>query len=118
MTFALRPALTAARAVHRLEGEIGGATGDALAAFLEDHAGQPVRVIINSPGGLATEGAAMAAEIERHGQVTALGQGIVASAATLPFLAARQATMHSACLLMIHDFAARATGHPVARVMA
>lgn len=145
MTLAFRPRLAAAVATHRLEGEIGAATGDALAAFLEAHEGRPVRVIINSPDGIATEGAAMAVKVERHGQVTALGQGVVASAATWPVLAPQRAVLHWACLVMIHDPAAlvignaaalrswadefdtigeahaaayaRWTGHPVARVL-
>lgn len=137
---------TRARATHRLVGEIAPETTDALATFLADHAGKPVRLLIDSPGGLATEGASMAAEVERHGQVEALGQGVVASAATLPFLAARRGVLHSACMFMIHDpqgfvvgnattmrkwaddmdaigsvyadFYARQTGQPVARVQA
>lgn len=97
----IRPHLP--RPVHRLEGEIDRESVAALTAFLEAHPGRPVRLVVNSPGGLASEGAAAAAEVERHGQVEALGQGIVASAATLPFLAARRAVLHRDGLVMVHD---------------
>ena len=89
---------------YRIDGFIGEGNGTAatLAAFLAENTG-PVEVIINSPGGDAFEGAAMAAEIERHGAVTAIGEGVVASAATLPFMAAREIVLHRDCMVMIHD---------------
>lgn len=88
----------------------------------------------------------MLAEIERHGCVTAIGQGIVASAATLPLICASEIVLHRDVAVMIHDPAgmtigpapahratadmleklggiyaqayARNIGHPVARVSA
>ena len=38
-----------------------------------------------------------------HISVTSLGVGMVASAATIPFLAADNVTMDKDCLLMIHN---------------
>lgn len=97
-------------AVIRLDGEILPGAGAALSKALGDLTGRPVALVINSPGGVATEGAAMAAEIERHGKVNAYGQGIVASAATLPFTAAHRKVLHAQCVFMIHDPAALAFG--------
>lgn len=89
----------------RLEGVIGEgkATARHLGDFLSDHAGRPVVLTVNSPGGDAFEGAALLAEVERHGNVTAMGEGIVASAATLPLMAAREIVLHRAVAVMIHD---------------
>lgn len=94
-----------------LKGEIGQGTARAaaLASFLKDNPG-PVDLFINSPGGDAVEGAALMAEIQRHGNVTAHLQGICASAATLPAVAARRIVMHSAAILMIHEPAVGAWG--------
>lgn len=94
-----------------LKGEIGQGTARAaaLASFLKDNPG-PVDLFINSPGGDAVEGAALMAEIQRHGNVTAHLQGICASAATLPAVAARRIVMHSAAILMIHEPAVEAWG--------
>lgn len=91
----------------RIEGIIGegGATARALSEFLQDTPG-PAEIVVNSPGGNAFEGAAMAAEVERHGNVTSRGIGIVASAATLPLIAAREIALHRDVAFMIHDPAA------------
>ena len=82
----------------------------ALADFLEAHAGQAVTLVVNSPGGAAMIGAADAAAVEAHGDVTAIGRGIVASAATLPFIAARVRVLHPAALFMIHNPSTDASG--------
>lgn len=95
--------MRAPEAVIRLDGEIEHGAAAALAEALAPVAGRPVALVINSPGGLASEGAAMAAEIERHGKVMAFGQGVVASAATLPFIAASRAVLHVQCAFMVHD---------------
>ena len=130
-----------------IHGEIGtdANTSAQLGAFLRDNPGE-VALHINSVGGDAMEGAALAAEVERHGKVTAFVQGIAASAATLPMVAAKQINMHPAAMLMIHEPAAllggtaddhrsaaaaltkmaltyaqaysRHTGHPVKRLLA
>jgi len=121
-------------------------TAAAFRAFASRHAGSPLRVTINSPGGNAFEGAALVAEFERHGSVTTIGQGIVASAASLALMGGKEIVLHQDAAFMIHDPAvgifgtagdhraaaqtldklsdvyaaayARATGHPVARVKA
>lgn len=94
-----------------LKGEIGQGTARAatLATFLKDNPGA-VDLFINSPGGDALEGAALMAEIQRHGKVTAHLQGICASAATLPAIAAHRIVMHSAAILMIHEPASTVCG--------
>jgi len=94
---------------YHLTGDIEAGAAAALAAFLANNPG-PVRVVINSPGGNAAEGAALMAEIERHGQVSVLVLGIAASAATLPMVAALEVTIHPAAMVMIHAPGAWAEG--------
>jgi ATP-dependent Clp protease protease subunit len=128
-----------------LSGEIGPGAAADLGQFCDQNPG-PVEIVVNSFGGVATEGAAIFAALERHGQATAIVQGIAASAASLAMLGARRVVIHDAALVMIHDPAAmafggandmraiadtldkmtgvyaaiysRATGNPVARVLA
>ena len=129
-----------------IRGEIGhDAKASDLEAFLLANSG-PVLVGINSPGGVATDGAAMMAYLQRHGDVTAQVVGVAASAASLAMLGARKIVVHQAALIMIHEPAlfsygtaaqlredaatlekmastyaqayARATGHPVERIAA
>lgn len=87
-----------------LEGDIGEGklTATALAEFLSAYP-EDVDVYVNSRGGVAMEGAAMMAEIERHGRVTIHVQGVAASAATLPVVAARTTIIHPAAFIMIHE---------------
>ncbi|SEC27697.1 head maturation protease, ClpP-related [Rhodobacter sp. 24-YEA-8] len=129
----------------QLSGDIESGVSDRLAAFLSANSGN-VTLFINSPGGDALEGAAMMAEVERHGAVSVHVQGIAASAATLPMVAAREVIMHPAAMVMTHEPSAwgggtadelrdtaaaldkmtatyaeayaRHTGHPVARIAA
>ncbi|MCE6951694.1 ATP-dependent Clp protease proteolytic subunit [Cereibacter sphaeroides] len=82
--------------------EVTAEQSAALTDFL-DHNRGAVTIIVNSAGGSAMAGAADAAAVEAHGQVTAKGRGVVASAATLPFIAAKQRLLHPACAFMIHD---------------
>ena len=124
----------------------GDATALALGRCLDALPGQPVRITVNSPGGLASEGAAMLALIEDHGSVHVEVMGIAASAASLLLVGASRIAMHSAALMMIHDPGAlvfgtaavlreeartldkmaevyasayaRHTGHPIARIRA
>lgn len=130
---------------HFIDAEILEGTARRLDAFLTENPG-PVVVVINSPGGVASEGAAMVAAIERHGAATVLIEGVAASAASLAAMGAHTIRMHRDAFLMIHDPAmftfgaadehtraaatldklagqyartyARATGHPVERVRA
>jgi len=94
-----------------ITGGIGTEANNAakIGAFLRANPGE-VSLFINSVGGDAMEGAALMAEVERHGKVTAYAQGVVASAATLPLVAARQIIMHPAAMLMIHEPAAMMGG--------
>ena len=89
---------------YDLSGEIGcdKATGEAVGRFCDANPG-PVEIFINSFGGIATEGAAIMAALERHGQATAHVQGVAASAASLAMLGARRVVMHSTALVMIHE---------------
>jgi ATP-dependent protease ClpP protease subunit len=90
---------------YDIAGEIGegNARAEALSAFLAQHAGQPVHVVINSPGGIASEGSALLATMERHGNVTVHIEGMAASAASLAALGGRTVLMHTDALLMIHE---------------
>jgi ATP-dependent protease ClpP protease subunit len=85
-----------------LSGDIEQGAAPELADFLTEHPG-PVVLVINSAGGSAPEGAAMAAEIERHGKVTAQVQGIAASAASLVAVACYEIVIHPAAMMMIHE---------------
>lgn len=85
-----------------LNGDIETGQASRLAGFLAANPGA-VTLHINSPGGDALEGAALMAEVERHGAVTVRVQGIAASAATLPMVAAQQVIMHPAAMVMIHE---------------
>jgi ATP-dependent protease ClpP protease subunit len=80
----------------------GQACAEPLRSFLAENAGT-VEVFVNSPGGIATEGAAMLAELERHGEVTVHIVGMAASAASLAAMGGKRILMHSAALFMIHD---------------
>lgn len=129
-----------------IEGTIGegNATPAALGQFLAANE-RAATICINSPGGSASDGAAMMAEVESHGAVTVRVRGVAASAATLPMIAAAKVIIHPAAMVMIHEpyawadgtadahrsaadaldkmsqtYAAayaRHTGHPVARIL-
>ena len=130
-----------------LHGMIGedNAAPTFVSAFLEQNPG-PVLFNINSPGGLATEGAAIMAAMQRHGQVTVQVDGLAASAASLAMIGGKRIILHPAALVMVHEPSAlvfgpaddmratadaldkmtlvyalayaRATGNPLARVAA
>lgn len=80
----------------------GQACAEPLRNFLAQNTGK-VEVFINSPGGIATEGAAMMAALENHGEVIVHVAGMAASAASLAAMGGKRIRMHSAALLMIHD---------------
>jgi ATP-dependent protease ClpP protease subunit len=92
-------------------GEIGFdmCRAEPLHRFLSDNPG-PVHVRINSPGGIATEGAAMLAEIERHGNVTVRVTGIAASAASLLMVGGKRIVVHRDAHLMLHQPSAMSWG--------
>ena len=89
---------------------IDAASAAALAAFLTAHMGQPVTVIVSSEGGSVTDGLQMANAIRAHGQVTAVADGIAASAATLPLMAAATVQANIGTLLMFHRPSTAAAG--------
>lgn len=87
----------------------GEATPDALGRFLDANPGA-VDVLINSPGGIASDGAALMAAMQRHGNVSVQIDGIAASAASLVAMGGKRITMHPASLMMIHEPSAWAAG--------
>ena len=88
----------------RLHGIVGEAPNTAaiIGATLTATPG-PVVIEVNSPGGDVFEACAIAAAIEAHGDVTAHGVGIVASAATLLTAVASRSALHHAAQFMVHD---------------
>jgi ATP-dependent protease ClpP protease subunit len=73
----------------------------ALAGF-DDKAA--ITVHVNSPGGIATEGAAIYALLKSHpGRVDVVVEGIAASAASLIAMAGKKVTMAAGSVMMIHD---------------
>jgi ATP-dependent protease ClpP protease subunit len=90
--------------IFRIEGMIGEEQNTA-ASIAEHFAANPGKttVLINSPGGDAFEGAAMLAEVERHGGVEIIIEGIAASAASLIAIGGSDISMHAAAVFMIHE---------------
>jgi len=131
--------------IHGPIGE-GQNTPPSIDAFLTAHAAQPVVIVVNSYGGLAADGAAIMALLQRHGQVRAEVMGVAASAASLLVMGAAEIAIHTTAVMMIHEPAnlawgtaedlrreaanldklaevyanayAQATGQPVARIRA
>lgn len=93
-----------------VDGEILEGAARALDTSLTENPG-PVVVTINSPGGTASEGAAMLAAMERHGNIAVQIEGVAASAASLAAMGGRTIRMHRDAFLMIHDPAALAWGN-------
>jgi len=98
-------------ATMNLFGYVGeaGCSVAAVAQFLSENP-QSATVLVNSPGGVATDGAAICALFERHGNVTAYIAGLAASAASLMIMGAQTIVMHRASHLMIHDPSAMVFG--------
>lgn len=72
---------------------------------------QPVTVHINSPGGVVTDGLAIYHILRKHpGHVTAIIDGLCASAATFVALAADEIVMAEHSLMMVHNPWMSATG--------
>lgn len=97
----------------RLAGEIGEPPNTAadVAAQLAQAGGAPVAVIVNSPGGLATEGAAIHAELRAYpGRVRVAIRGIAASAASLAAMAGDEIAIAEGAVFMLHDPAALTFG--------
>ncbi|MBL3580438.1 ATP-dependent Clp protease proteolytic subunit, partial [Rhodovulum visakhapatnamense] len=81
----------------------GENTPPRIGAFLDDNAGVPVVIAVNSYGGIASDGAAILAQLEQHGQVRVEVLGVAASAASLLVMGAAEIAMHRAAHLMIHE---------------
>ena len=92
-----------------LHGDIEAGSDTALATFLGENPG-PVLLVINSAGGNAPVGAAMLAEVERHGRVTARIQGVAASAASLVAVGCYEVIIHPDAMFMIHEPAVETGG--------
>jgi ATP-dependent protease ClpP protease subunit len=83
-----------------------------LSAQLAEAGTQDVSINVFSYGGDAGQGLAMFNLLERYqGQVTAYIDGVVASAGTLPVMAADRAVMPANALMLIHDCWSGAVGN-------
>lgn len=71
-------------------------------AELAKLAGRPVTLRINSPGGDVFDARAMATAIREHGQVTAVIDGLAASAATYVATAANDTYIADGAFFMVH----------------
>lgn len=90
----------------RLDGYIGQEEGEisAVAVAFALNGRRDVTVCVNSPGGVASEGAAIHSILSRHlGKVTILVEGVAASAASLMAMASDEIVMTPASTMMIHD---------------
>ncbi|WP_412506472.1 head maturation protease, ClpP-related [Roseovarius sp. SYSU LYC5161] len=99
----------------RIEGIIGEDATAAGVAHVLEREGTAPEVIVNSPGGSATEGAAIYAELRAYAApVTILVRGIAASAASLLVMAGDTITIAPAASMMLHDPAAITIGNAAA----
>jgi ATP-dependent protease ClpP protease subunit len=96
----------------RIDGIVGeDATAAGIADALEREGTAP-EIIVNSPGGSATEGAAIYAEIRAYAApVTVRVRGIAASAASLLVMAGDEITIAPAASMMLHDPMALTVGN-------
>jgi len=82
----------------------GFTSGDVILALAEIEDDAELDVYINSPGGIATEGAAIhALLVGRPGVTNVVVEGIAASAASLIAMAGETITMSAGAVMMIHD---------------
>ncbi|WP_425154858.1 Clp protease ClpP [Candidatus Palauibacter sp.] len=98
------------RVVVRVQGPLDDWWGFDVRALIDElNEADPkaVHLLIESPGGFLDDGLALYADLRaraRDGvEITAEARGVVASAAVLPFLAAREREMTTGTLLMVHD---------------
>lgn len=85
-------------------GEIGWDT--TAASFHRELSAAPagkVTVRLNSPGGSVFDGLAIGSLVRNHGNVTAIVDGLAASAASIPFVSASHRVMAPGTMLMIHN---------------
>lgn len=84
--------------------EDGFTSGDVVVALGEIDDDDDLVVHLNSPGGIATEGAAIHALLSaRKGQTDIVVEGIAASAGSLIAMAGDKVTMSAGAVMMIHD---------------
>jgi ATP-dependent protease ClpP protease subunit len=97
----------------RLYGDVGlDVTVQDLAQELSDAGGRDVSINVFSYGGDAGQGLAMYNLLERYqGRVTAYVDGVVASAGTLPVMAADRVIMPGNALMLVHDCWSKAAGN-------
>lgn len=95
-----------------LSGDVGGyfwgddafSYSDVFTALATHDDNEPLTVVINSGGGIATEGAAIHAMLARRkGRTDVLVDGIAASAASLIAMAGETVSMSPGSTMMIHD---------------
>ena len=85
---------------------------DVVFALSQIGGGDPIKVKINSGGGVATEGAAIHALFKSFdGDVNMVVEGVAASAASLIAMAGTTITMADGAVMMIHDVAAFTFGN-------
>ncbi|MFO0578688.1 MAG: Clp protease ClpP [Polyangia bacterium] len=95
----------------RLYGEVSDKRVLRLVEQLQAAPDAPVTLFINSPGGVVTEGFALASALRAHrGRKVAIVEGYCASAATFAACACDELHMHPESLLMIHNPWGAATG--------
>lgn len=89
-----------------------GISAAEVAAALDDLADRPeVHVHVNSPGGIATEGVAIANLLRQFpGKVVAIVDGLAASAASMVLTGATQVVMAPSSQMMIHEASSGAWG--------
>lgn len=86
--------------------------GDVIVALSKIKPSEKLTVHINSPGGWATEGAAIHALLSaRPGETNVIVDGLAASAASLIAMAGKTVSMSAGSLLMIHDPHGMTIGH-------
>jgi ATP-dependent Clp protease protease subunit len=78
-------------------------TASDISRQLKDAEPGPITVRINSPGGSVFDGIAIASMLRRRGDVTAIVDGLAASAASIIAIGADRRVMAPGTLLMIHN---------------
>lgn len=85
-------------------GEIGwDATAASVNRALSEAAPGPLTVRLNSPGGSVFDGLAIASMLRRRGEVTAVVDGLAASAASIIYVSASKRVMAPGSMIMIHN---------------
>ena len=94
----------------RLDGPMDpwfGVSSSEIIAQMDDSDAETINLLINSPGGILTEGMSLYADLRARQNegvtVNAEARGLVASAAILPFIAADTRTMGEGSMLMVHE---------------